>query len=747
MMQDFIAELKERNVLRVAATYLVASWLVLQMVDVVFPFFELPDTLGKPILIMLAIGFPIAIIIAWVFELTPEGLIKEKNLDRSQLKIPPGAAKLDKAIIIILVFAVGLLLTDKFVLQSDVAGGARDSGFESTHSVAVLPFVNMSGKAENEYFSDGMTETLLHLLAQIPNLNVAARTSAFAFKGKDIDIREIADDLGVAHVLEGSVQKSGNRVRITAQLIEAENGYHVWSETYDRDVGDIFVVQDEIAGSVADALQLTLLGVAADGVPIAKGIGTSDTDAYELYLKALEQKNIGSYSSLPRAEGLFKEVLVLDPDFEVAKLDLAATYQMQADTGILQLVDAESRIQPLMEQVLEKSPDNVRARGIVATLDWQRAFRNFGRGSVEVDTAVQALRETAEEAENDPSLFNALANVEQTEGNSKEALAWLNRGLAVDPMSASLYFRRGMLLLNALEKPVEAEMSFAMGRELAPEWTAVYFGSGNVAMSEGRFADGIAWWYEAMALDPQDHELPASVASFFHALGLEADAETMRARAQSIAPQEPWTRSITLQSHILAGNHERVVLLAEQMIRDDLDNQRGNAFNTALRGYVSSMIELDRADLIPALFESLYPGISSADYEITGQRDFSSRFFLVLAWAHMGDFDSVNSMLGSLIDYADRSLTGWRDNNYAMLNVSIAQGDHEAAVRYALADLERPFGRNMNWRLNYEHIVWLAPVVKDERVARRIQELEVESLKAGKEVNTMLTEMRAEISS
>ena len=228
MMQDFIAELKERNVLRVAATYLVASWLVLQMVDVVFPFFELPDTLGKPILIMLAIGFPIAIIIAWVFELTPEGLIKEKNLDRSQLKIPPGAAKLDKAIIIILVFAVGLLLTDKFVLQSDVAGGARDSGFESTHSVAVLPFVNMSGKAENEYFSDGMTETLLHLLAQIPNLNVAARTSAFAFKGKDIDIREIADDLGVAHVLEGSVQKSGNRVRITAQLIEAENGYHVW---------------------------------------------------------------------------------------------------------------------------------------------------------------------------------------------------------------------------------------------------------------------------------------------------------------------------------------------------------------------------------------------------------------------------------------------------------------------------------------------------------------------------------------
>ncbi len=725
--------------------YLLASWLILQMVDVVFPFFELPDTLGKPILITLAIGFPVAIILAWVFELTPDGIVQEKNLDRSKVSGSFGARWMDQAIKVTLVIAVALLLVDKFVLQSDSQVSFAADDVEIQHSVAVLPFTNMSGKAENEYFSDGMTETLLHLLAQIPNLKVAARTSAFAFKGKNIDIREIAESLGVGHVLEGSVQRSGDRVRITAQLIDARNGYHVWSETYDRDVEDIFVVQDEIAGSVANALQLQILGVDANGGAAVKGIGTNDTGAYELYLKALEQKNIGSYSSLPRAEGLFKEVLVRDPDFLEARLDLAATYQMEQSTGILSVENAEVRIEPLVQQVLQRAPDNLRAQGIMATLGFQRALRVAGPGSQEVADAGTALRSIAEQAESDPSLFVEMANVEQAAGKNEEALEWLNRGLAIDPMSAILYWRRGLLLLGALNRPVQAEMSFAMGRELAPEWTAVYFSSGIGAMAEGRYADGVAWYYQAMALDPQDHELPASIATFFYQFGLIEEADSMRARAESIAPQEPFTRSVILQSQIYSGNHERVVRIAEQMLRDRVDNRRGNSFNIALVGFVDSMLELGRGDAIVPVFESMYPGISTPNYVISGANDFTVRFFLVLVWAHMGNFDAVNAVIDSIEEYADRGLPGWRDNNYAMVNVSIARGDNEAAIDYALKDLERPFSKNLNWQLQYQKAAWLKPVLKDERVARRLEELNAEAKKAGVEVRAMLATMQEEM--
>ena len=269
-MIDFIAELKRRNVLRVGAAYLLASWLILQFVDVVFPMLGLDEALGRPILIVLAIGFPAVLIFAWAFEMTAQGLKQEKHVDRSESVTTRTGRRLDRAITIVLIFAVGLLLVDKFVLQNESPPEVISAG--NLDSVAVLPFVNMSGAAENEYFSDGLTETLLHLLAQVPDLKVAARTSAFAFKGRDEDIRQIADALNVATVLEGSVQRSGNKVRITAQLIEAQTGFHLWSQTFDRDLDDIFLVQDEIATSVVGALQATLLGVPA-AQPVKHDIG------------------------------------------------------------------------------------------------------------------------------------------------------------------------------------------------------------------------------------------------------------------------------------------------------------------------------------------------------------------------------------------------------------------------------------------------------------------------------------------
>ena len=727
--------------LRVGTAYLVVGWLILQFVDVVFPILGLDEALGRPILVVLLVGLPLALILAWVFELTPDGIKKEKDVDRTQPDTLRSGHLLDRSIIVILIFAVGLLLVDKFMLQQETAPQQQLAETRNFNSIAVLPFVNMSGNDEDEYFSDGLTETLLHMLAQVPDLNVAARTSVFSFKDKEIDIREIAQSLGVATVLEGSVQRSGNTVRITAQLIEAEDGFHLWSKTFDRDFDDIFSVQDEIATSVADALQLTFQGDAAADAGHEMSIATKDAQAYEKYLQGLEQKNIASYGSLPQAEGFFKEALALDPDFIEAKVELAVTYRLQGETGILSADETEQKIRPLIDQVLDINAENGRALGLLASIDWQNAVQMYGPVSDQSLQAEADLKSAIHLAPNEPDLYFTMSLVAQVSNRSEESLEWIDKGLACDPLSARLHLQRGRLLLGALDRPEDAEEAFAKGREIAPEWTAVNFASGDVAFAQSRFADGIGWYRQAMALDPQDHELPSILSSMYYQLGLTEEGDNMLRRAQALAPQEPRTRRAELEKHLQADNYERAVILAEEMLRDDIENRAGT-FNVAVTGYVSSMIDLGKANAVADFFESLKPGISSTDYTLPGGDEAFMRFMLVQALVDTGSFETANEILDSLITFADVAIPGWRDSEYAMAMVSLAQGDEEAAVEYALQDLDEPLGTQLNWSFNYQHTAWMKPLLKDEQIAKRIAELEVETQAAGDEVRVLLAEQQ-----
>ena len=261
-MRKFLEEIQRRNVTKVALVYIIAGWLTMQVVDVMFPALNLPEWMISAVAAFILIGFPFALIFAWAFEMTPEGIKREKDVDRDTSITPATGQKLNRTAMIILVAAVGFLLLDKFVLQlgEERSPATEQIMTEARPSIAVLPFVNMSDDEANEYFSDGLSEELLNLLAKIPRLHVAGRTSSFQFKNTNQDLRVIGQQLNVANVLEGSVRKSGTRLRITAQLIDTENGYHLWSETYDRDLTDIFAVQDEIASNVVDALKVTLLG-------------------------------------------------------------------------------------------------------------------------------------------------------------------------------------------------------------------------------------------------------------------------------------------------------------------------------------------------------------------------------------------------------------------------------------------------------------------------------------------------------
>jgi TolB-like protein len=264
-------ELKRRNVFRVAAAYVVVAWLIIQVAETIFPLFGFDETPARIVVILLAIGFIPALIFSWAFELTPEGLKKDEDVDRSMAVGMRSAKTLDRVIMIVLALALGYFAFDKFVLsdsrEANIAEQARQEGRSQAlaesfgdKSIAVLAFDDMSTTSDQEYLSDGIAEELLNLLAKVPDLRVISRSSAFSFKGRNVEIPEIGRRLNVAHILEGSVRKSGNRLRITAQLIDARSDTHLWSETYDRVLDDVFAVQDEIAETVAEKLKTTLLG-------------------------------------------------------------------------------------------------------------------------------------------------------------------------------------------------------------------------------------------------------------------------------------------------------------------------------------------------------------------------------------------------------------------------------------------------------------------------------------------------------
>ena len=273
-------ELKRRNVFRVAIAYLIASWLLIQLADILVPMLTLPEWVSRLIFLLLLILFVPTLIGAWALELTPEGLKLEKDVDRSQSVTPTTGKRINAVIIGALAVAVVLLLVDKIYLsKSDGADVVASSTVEK--SVAVLPFADLSQNQDQEWFADGLAEEILNALARTPDLLISARTSTFAYKGTDKDIPTIAKELGVAHVLEGSVRRAGDRIRVTAQLIRANDGFHLWSQNYDRDSTDIIEIQEDLAIQIASALETTMDPAAlADMVRV----GTSSVAAYQAYI-------------------------------------------------------------------------------------------------------------------------------------------------------------------------------------------------------------------------------------------------------------------------------------------------------------------------------------------------------------------------------------------------------------------------------------------------------------------------------
>ena len=314
-VMSLFEELKRRNVIRVAIAYAVAAWLLIEITATTFPILKLPNWSVTLVTVLVLIGFPLALILAWAFELTPEGIKLEKEVVRSESITRITGRKLDFIIITVLVLALVYFTYDEFVIEpAQEETLATDSAQEIVatevqQSIAVLPFVNMSPDPDQEYFSDGLSEEILNLLAKIPDLKVIARTSSFSFKGTNEDARSIGATLGVKTLLEGSVRKAGERVRITAQLIDVSDGSHIWSDTYDRTLTDIFAIQDDVAAAIIDALQIHV------GANPTRGRPTENIEAYALFLKGREQFTL---IETPKAREYLLQAVALDPGFAEA---------------------------------------------------------------------------------------------------------------------------------------------------------------------------------------------------------------------------------------------------------------------------------------------------------------------------------------------------------------------------------------------------------------------------------------------
>jgi serine/threonine-protein kinase len=344
-MERFLFELKRRNVLRVAAFYAAAGWLLVQIATQVLPVFDAPTWTMRVVVVAVVLGFPFALVFSWFYELTPEGLKRENEIDRSQSITRSTGRKLDRWIIGVLAAAVVALLANQFVPHKEALGKA----------IAVLPLVNDTGDPNNEYFSDGLSEELISALAQIKELKVIGRTSSFHFKNTNEESKVIGAALGVGYLLEGSVRKSAGRARIAVNLVRAADGANAWSQIYDRTLPDIFAVQAEIAQSVAGALKVALLGD-ADKNPDAPS--NQNVDAYTAYLQGRYYEQRYTAADLRKAIGFYDAAIRSDPHYALAYAALSKSWWALGDITGEDVAEANRKARVAAERAVAEDPNS-----------------------------------------------------------------------------------------------------------------------------------------------------------------------------------------------------------------------------------------------------------------------------------------------------------------------------------------------------------------------------------------------------
>ncbi len=663
---NLFRELKRRNVFRVAIAYTVAAWLLLQIVDLVLENINSPDWVMQVFMLGLAVGLPIAMIFAWAFEVTPEGIKLEKNVDRSQSISGETGKQLNRGIIVILSVLVVFLMTDRFredkaeqlIAPVESTGAVTDT---KDKSIAVLPFVNMSSDPEQDYFADGISEEILNALAQVKDLKVAGRTSSFAFKGKNEDLLAIGKVLRVNHILEGSVRKAGNRVRITAQLIKVDDGFHMWSETYDRELDDIFAIQDEISTSILTQLKAQLLG------DQQRVIVQVDTRAYDLYLLAKQRIYDRTEASLKMAVKLLEETVRIDAGYapSYAQLGIAHLFLSEQNYGDVPHLEAGETAKGYLEKALRLAPQNAEALAGMGLY-----FMSSSQGH---DNAISLLQQALDI---NPNLVNASA--------------WLANELDnVGELQASLRLREKTFARDPLHRPTFANL----------QQTYVQMGHADKALE---MLQGLRVYL------PGDEDLSGDFGQAYLMTGRLAEAQQKLRLTYANAPNNATNRIWYGLTFYVARQYEQMADVAPDSLATLALSRLGRPEEALIRGqkaigtgarpewYFQALVESGRFGQLVEILESHWSNLDAFSRDWPGREGYGYSAMASIAYAYraLGDKAKFADAMLRFKASLDVQLAEGTDNwvfNFSRAQYAILANDYETAIDL----MEKAFGQGL----------------------------------------------------
>lgn len=651
-MSKLFSELKRRNVLRIALLYLVSAWLIAQVTDVVTGLADLPPAVGRTVLIILALGFPVALVLAWVFEWTPGGIRREALADGEMAVAHAPRRGLDYVILSLL--SVALLY---FVVTHDWS----DTPKVTSASIAVLPFENRSTREDDLYFTDGIHDDLLTQLAKISALVVISRTSVMRYRDTDMSIPEIAAELGVATILEGGIQRAGERVRINLQLIEGATDKHLWADTYDRELSaeNVFAIQSEIATSIAGILHAKLLPGERERI---ESIPTRNLEAYDAYLLGRRQFAARRPEGYVEARGYFSRAIELDPDFALAYAGLADTLSLYAD------------IEPAIKDEVFAEAERAARKALELDPELGEAHTSFGlvmkfRGEPPEKYAPY-LERGVELAPGSADARKWYSNYLGEMNRNDEALVQLRKAVELDPMSAIVRVNLG----NTLEKMgqiAEAHASYQRALEIDPGFMPALFS----LMESSNLEQGLVYYsiaYSASGNEPWN--LLFFVLNYL-ALGDDVRAGEWLAHIERVAPTAIPVLISRLNINLFRGQWDEALRLAGEMLQYE-------GANMPVPSRVLSLNDMRRGNPADARarYELMYPALLGDDPQVGD--DFPAAIDIAIVLKSLGEHKKADVLLNR----SHESLTAYAEANvseYGIYEVRVhaLSGDKEAALK------------------------------------------------------------------
>ncbi len=705
---SFFKELKRRNVIRVAIAYAIVGWLLVEVASVVLPTLLLPDWTLRILVFFVILGFPLALIFAWAFELTPEGLKREHEVDRSESITHVTGRKLDFMIIGVMAVAIAYFLVDKFVWVGEEPASTVAVS-EERPSIAVLPFANRSANEDDAFFVDGIHDDLLSHISKIGSIKTISRTSVLQFRDTTKTIPQIAKELGVTTVLEGGVQRAGEHVRINVQLIDAQTDEHLWSETYDRQLSaaNIFAIQTEVATAIAGALQATLSPKEQDSL---KAVPTENLAALEAYFLGKQRMAKRNSVALAESADYFQHAIELDPDFALAYVGLADSYLLQHTLSGLPKDEMLAKVEPAIDKALELNDqlgEAYTSLGLLKSL------------TLNLESAEEAFERAIDQTPNYATAHQWYAALLRDLGRNEEALAETRKAQELDPLALVLNNNLAYAL-GTVGRFNESLAQYRKGIEIDPAFFGAYFGIGTTyELVFGRLDEAVAWYKKSIALNPGIPRIPAILGLVYLELGDIMQANYWINRSLELGPEDATAMPANVLLHLY--RHEKSETLENAYKLLTIFPTDGDAL-TALRNLD---LLAGRYTKARARYEKAFPTLVNEHESKIDGTNYRAAIDLALVLSKTGEQQRADLLL-------DRSLTfiqtlprlGTAGHRIADVQIYAQQGKTEkalAALREAIDE-----GWRRLWWYHAEHDPNLDSIRNELEFQAMMEEIEAD---------------------